>query len=30
MWEAMAGIDFASEELLAFDLHPAHRLYLAW
>jgi hypothetical protein len=29
MWEATAGIDFSSEELLAFDLHPAHRLHIA-
>jgi hypothetical protein len=29
MWDISPGIDFASRELLRFDLHPAHCLYLA-
>ena len=29
MWVIQPGIDFASQELLKFDLHPAHRLHLA-
>lgn len=29
MWEIEPGIQFASTELLKFDLHPAHRLHLA-
>ncbi len=29
MWDIQPGIDFASQELLKFDLHPAHRLSLA-
>jgi hypothetical protein len=29
MWEIQPGIDFASHELLAFNLHPAHSLSLA-
>jgi hypothetical protein len=29
MWDIHPGIEFATRELLGFDLHPAHRLYLA-
>jgi len=29
MWEILPGIEFASRELLTFDLHPAHSLSLA-
>ena len=29
MWDILPGVDFASQELLRFDLHPAHALYLA-
>ncbi len=29
MWEILPGIEFASQELLAFNLHPAHSLLLA-
>jgi hypothetical protein len=29
MWEIGPGLEFASKELLKFDLHPAHRLHLA-
>ena len=29
MWDIHPGIEFATRELLEFNLHPAHRLYLA-
>jgi len=29
MWDILPGIEFASQELLKFNLHPAHCLYLA-
>ncbi|KAF8800933.1 hypothetical protein BYT27DRAFT_7262488 [Phlegmacium glaucopus] len=29
MWDIQPGIDFATQQLLKFDLHPAHRLSLA-
>lgn len=29
MWEILPGIEYASRELLAFNLHPAHCLLLA-
>ena len=29
MWEIQPGIEFASRELMTFDLHPAHTLSLA-
>ncbi len=29
MWEILPGIEFASRELLTFNLHPAHSLSLA-
>jgi len=29
MWEILPGIEFASHELLTFNLHPAHSLSLA-
>jgi hypothetical protein len=29
MWEIQPGIEFASRELIAFNLHPAHSLSLA-
>ena len=29
MWDIQPGINFASQELLKFDLHPAYCLHLA-